>query len=92
MSIEYTPEQSLAGAGVPPEPSEIERLIGVFKHRMPPWNTTAARPELVYIRSPLLLLRTLLPWMTNPEPAEALEEPLEASWGKQPSELIFAVQ
>ena len=90
MSIEYTPLQSLAGSGVPPELTAGVRWIGGFTHRVPPWNGVVLRPWVPYSRSPLFRFLTLIASTVNPDPAVALGKPLPPIEGRHPIELTFA--
>jgi hypothetical protein len=44
MSSANTPEQSLAGAGLPPALLGTVRRTGVFWQNQPPWKGSAALP------------------------------------------------
>jgi hypothetical protein len=86
------PEQSSAGAAVPPEFTPGVRLMGLCTQSAPPWKGEAALPLTPYKRTPALLLRTFEQEIVKPLVTVALGQPSASIAGRHPRLLSFAVQ
>src|SRR5690349_3088188 len=76
MSIPYTPLQSFAGSGLPPESKPGVRRTGAATHRNPPWNGVEAGPPIEYRHNPGFALRTFSAYTKKPLGAVALAVPV----------------